>query len=123
MGHPQPRGVDHSIGVQQEVEVEHPGTPALAPFPSGTALDFEAAIEERARAEHRVHHDYAVEVGALRGAADGSSLPERGSGQDLTQRGEPADRADGADEIRPAVAEVRAEPDGDLQVTPRSTEG
>jgi hypothetical protein len=112
VGDPEPRLVDLSVPIEQEIEIERPrplgrdGSPVAAE----PGLDGEEQVEERGSRQHGVEGRDPVQEAGLIHIADRFRIDQRGDGDDLDSFGGLElrhRRADG----RLAVAEVGTEPD------------
>src|SRR4026209_741937 len=110
MRHGQAGLVEDDVPVEEEVEVDRPGAPALVAHATEPALDVEQHAEERPRLERRLDRDGAVDECRLSDASPGLRLAERRHRDDLDPRFG-AEEADGVLDRALAVCEVRAEAD------------
>src|SRR4026209_1893199 len=77
MRHGQAGLVEDDVPVEEEVEVDRPGAPALVAHATEPALDVEQHAEERPRLERRLDRDGAVDECRLSDASPGPRLPAR----------------------------------------------
>jgi len=88
MRHPQSLSFDHSVPIEEDVEIDFSGAPSLLALSSRAALDVETRLQQRSGTAHRVENDHRVEiVGLVR--SDRRRLPDRGTRDDgaLTAKG------------------------------------